>query len=479
MSAIYFSNRKWMGCFYLAFLVIAVGCKKFVQIPPAPNLIVTSQVFSDSTDADAAVLGMYSNMTYSPTALRTYNGGITVYAGLSADELYPTSTSTTPTAAMQREFYTNAINPATNSFSGSHWQTCYQLIYLANAVIEGLTGSSAMTSSARDQLIGEARFVRAMMYFNLVNLYGAAPFITSTNYEINAVMPRTPVDSVYRGIISDLLLAQRMLPDQYVTAGRVRPNSYTASALLSRVYLYRKDWIDAEDVASRIINNSGTYKLMNNLNEVFLSSLSTPNTEAIWQLIPVYPGFETTEGYFFVPGSTGIIPNYVISDFLLSAFEADDQRKTSWINANTVEGQTYNYPYKYKRGRDGDGVELYMVFRLAEQYLIRAEARAQQGKLDEAAADLNTVRARAGLAPVSAGSSEELLAAIYHERQVELFCEWGHRWYDLKRTERVNTVMSVVTPIKGGTWDPNHQLFPIFQTELNQNHFLTQNPGYQ
>ncbi len=476
MSAIYFTNRKWIDCFCLVFLVIAGGCKKFVQIPPAPNLIVTSQVFSDSADADAAVLGLYFYMTYGPTTLLPYNGGITVYSGLSADELYPTTGSAVG-RALEKELYTNAILP-TNNLAGGQWQACYQFIYQANAVIENLTGSTTLSSSAHDQLIGEARFVRAMMYFNLVNLFGAVPYCTSTNYEINAVMPRTPVDSVYRGIISDLLQAQRMLPDKYVTAGRVRPNSYTASALLSRAYLYQKDWVNAEITATRIINNSGTYKLMNNLNEVFLSSLSSPNMEAIWQLIPAYPGFETTEGYSFVPGSTGIIPNYVISDFLLSAFEAGDQRKTSWINANTVGRQSYSYPYKYKRGRDGDGVELYMVFRVAEQYLIRAEARAKQGKPDEAMADLNSIRNRAGLPPVSAGTTEELLSAIYHERQIELFCEWGHRWYDLKRTERVNTVMSVVTPSKGGIWDPNWQLYPISQTELNQNHFLTQNPGY-
>jgi len=473
MNLIYFSKRTIFIVYFLIICLALGACRKFVQIPPAPNLIVTSQVFSDSTDADAAVLALYITMIRSATVLAPFDGGITVYTGLSSDELYSTRG-----LAPENSIYANAILQ-TNTTISSLWSSSYQLAYKANAIIEGLTGSKAMEASARDQLIGEAKIVRALVYFNLVNLYGAVPFVTSTNYEMNAVIPRTPVDSVYKGIISDLVSAQSLLSDNYLTAGRVRPNSYTASALLSRVYLYRKDWRNAENMASRIINDSGTYKIVNDLNKVFLSSIAnTNNTEAIWQLTPVQPGYETTEGYFFIPTSSTVKPKYVISDFLLTAFETDDLRKTAWMKGNTIGGKIYKYPFKYKLGKDGNATEFYMIFRLAEQYLIRAEALAQQGKLEDAAVDLNMIRNRAGLLPNSASTQEDLLSAIYHERQVELFCEWGHRWFDLKRTEQVNTIMPEVTSSKAGSWDTNWQLYPIYLDELNQNHFLTQNPGY-
>jgi len=121
------------------------------------------------------------------------------------------------------------------------------------------------------------------------------------------------------------------------------------------------------------------------------------------------------------------------------------------------------------------------VFRLAEQYLIRAEAKAQQGTdMIGAAADLNVIRNRAGLANTTASTHDDLLAAVAHERQIELFAEWGHRWFDLKRTGQVDAVMSAVTPQKNpsGTWKTYQQLYPVPQSEISKNPFLKQNAGY-
>jgi hypothetical protein len=123
--------------------------------------------------------------------------------------------------------------------------------------------------------------------------------------------------------------------------------------------------------------------------------------------------------------------------------------------------------------------EYTVVLRLAEQYLIRAEARAQQGNLLDAQADLNIIRSRAGLSDRSINNVDLLLTAIMHERQVELFSEWGHRWLDLKRTNTVNAVMSVITPQKGGTWSSNWAWFPIPQSEIRTNVKLKQNLGYE
>jgi hypothetical protein len=119
-----------------------------------------------------------------------------------------------------------------------------------------------------------------------------------------------------------------------------------------------------------------------------------------------------------------------------------------------------------------------MVFRLSEQYLIRAEARVQQGKNSDGETDLNFIRERAGLNDTTAANQDDLLNLIYHERQIEMFCEWGNRWLDLKRTDRIDSVMAIVTPVKGGTWKSNWQFYPIPKSQINLNPLLIQNDGY-
>jgi hypothetical protein len=119
--------------------------------------------------------------------------------------------------------------------------------------------------------------------------------------------------------------------------------------------------------------------------------------------------------------------------------------------------------------------EHYIVLRLAEQHLIRGEARAMQNKLIESKQDLNIIRNRAGLTNSTASSKEDILAAIARERKVELFSEWGNRWYDLKRTGKANSVLSTIKP---QTWQATDTLYPIPQSQINLNSALSQNPGY-
>jgi len=143
---------------------------------------------------------------------------------------------------------------------------------------------------------------------------------------------------------------------------------------------------------------------------------------------------------------------------------------------NTGNGnQTFYYPYKYKNILSSSPtVEDFMILRLGEQYLIRAEASAELGNTAAALADLNVVRARAGLAAVTVSSPAAALTAIMHERQIELFTEWGNRWYDLKRTGTATAVLSS----EKTAWQANAELYPVPRTQLSVNPLLTQNPGY-
>jgi hypothetical protein len=458
-------------CFIVGIIILSgSSCRKFVEVPLPTDQLQTKEVFADSTDATAAMLGVYQQI--GSYYVRTFiNSPVTIATGLASDELVPSSVR----SADDISVYENSISSQSPQI-GVLWNGVYQLIYQTNAVIEGVQASKTVTLNVKNQLLGEAKLARAMMYFHLLNLFGNVPLVNTTNFLVNKSLPRTPADQLYQSMIADLTSAETLLPITYVGSGRLRPNKFAASALLARVYLYQKQWANAETEATKVIN-SGTYSLEPDLNQVFLAG----SNESIWQIYPSVPQVETYEGFLFVPTSQAFIPNYYINKYLLNAFEPGDQRFSKWLNSNTVNGVTYYYPFKYKLGIDGSTtpVEDIMVFRLGEQYLIRAEARAQIGSdFGGAATDLNMIRNRASLPNTTASGQADLLTAIMHERQIELFCENGHRWYDLKRTGQINAVMPAVTAFKGGTWNTNWQLFPIPFSQMNTNPFLVQNPGY-
>jgi hypothetical protein len=245
--------------------------------------------------------------------------------------------------------------------------------------------------------------------------------------------------------------------------------------MLARVYLYTGDYTDAVAQATSLISNKALYDTVS-LNQVFLRN----SKEAIWQLQPTLPNFNTQDGRAFIlTASPSTAQPASISPQLYSAFEDGDQRKVNWITSATFNNKTYYSPYKYRVQTGSTITEYLMVLRLGEQYLIRAEADAQLNKINEGLNDVNLIRKRAGLADTTAADKQTLLAIIEHERQVELFSEWGHRWLDLKRTNRVDTIMNIVTPLKGGgSWQSYKQLYPIPQADIDKSRALTQNPGY-
>ena len=203
------------------------------------------------------------------------------------------------------------------------------------------------------------------------------------------------------------------------------------------------DYQKADSAATAVISNSD-YNL-GSLSGVFLTS----STEAIWQLeTPSNSTYDTPDGFYFVLQGAPIDATYQgtsLSPQLLSSFEQGDLRFADWVGSYSSGGTTWYFPYKYKNNTY-QGQEYVTVLRLAEQYLIRAEARAEENNLSGAIADLNVIRTRANLPPTTASTQSGLLAAILHERQIEFFTEWGHRWFDLNRTGNTTTVMSVVAP---------------------------------
>jgi starch-binding outer membrane protein, SusD/RagB family len=455
------------------------GCNKLVDIPPPADSITTEEVFKDSADAAAAIAGIYSKIAFGSGASFGFcNGFETFLGGVSSDELIPTDGRTIENFG---DAHRNSLL-TTDGLIFEYWIQSYAPVYQANACIEAIERSESISTTAKNQLLGQAKFFRALFYFYLTNFFGDVPYVSSTEWAKTQFTERIPSHEIYEAIINDLKEAQLMLPVQSV---RGRANKWAASALLARVLLYLNSWADAEIESSTVIQ-SNAYSLESDLNAVF----SITSTEAIlqWQLDPNLGNTfnATPEGWQILPpDDRSSPPGFSVSEILLNAFESGDMRRTVWVDTATVYDVLYYFPHKYKIGQSqyhsgGDLSEFYTILRMAEQYLIRAEARAQQGNVAGALEDLNMIRNRAALPDTTISDQQEILDAIFHERQVELFAELGQRWLDLKRTGKIDEVMSVVTPLKNGgaAWKSYQQLYPIPESERTIDFNLTQNAGY-
>jgi starch-binding outer membrane protein, SusD/RagB family len=441
------------------------SCRKFVQTDLPKTQLTAENVFTSDALVNGALNGIYSNMQNS----NSYAGGdflsLTYLGGESSDDFLSTSTDD--------PFYSDNILP--NDFNVlTFWSTPYQDIYRANAVLEGLTTAKGVSAPVLQQAEGEAKFVRAFSYFYLVNMFGDVPLITITDYKQNAVAARTPQAQVYQQIITDLKDAQSLLGTDYSTGKgeRVRPNKWVATALLARVYLYTGDWADAATQATSVINTS-LYKL-SSVDSAFLKN----STETIWAFGRTSGNTNEAQLFSASPGASPFLISLQPSS--VARFDPADLRLAKWIlTTQDYTGTTYFYPYKYKNQSLSPTTEYAIVLRLGEQYLIRAEARAQQGTLTgagSAASDINAVRARAGLPGTLATTKDDMLLAIENERYFELFSEWAQRWFDLKRTGRA---MAVLSSLKAG-WQSFKELYPIPQSQIDNDPAMAgqQNPGY-
>lgn len=443
----------------LTIMTIFVGCENFVEIDPPRTDLIKSTVFANDVTANAAVVDMYYQQTESSGFASGGNNSITLLSSLSSDDLI-NGIAWDPA---YQQFNDNAILPD-NSLTLSVWSDLYKCIHKANAILEGLAASTQVSEGVKHQLQGEALFMRAFCYFYLVNLFGDVPQVLVTDYAISKSMPRTSVGTVYQQIIADLTQSISFLKDNYNISNneRVRPNKGAAKALLARVYLFTDDWANAELIATELIDNTSTYSLAT-LDNIFLKN----STEAIWQLLPnIWKNSWDVETFNFY--------GHKLTPSMMNTFETGDNRKAAWVE-NGVSGP-YDYPVKYK-DYQGTGAEYSTVLRLAEAYLIRAEARTNQGKIlgpNSAESDLNAIRNRAGLPNTVANNETTMLAAIEHERRVEFFAEWGHRWLDLKRWKKANDVLQ---PMKQTNWQVSDVLYPIPEFQI-LNSKVTQNPGY-
>jgi SusD family. len=451
-------------------LPVLISCEKLIETQPV-GVINTGSAYDSEKNIEASINGIYYKLQQTGSL---YNGNFhTTYAALSDEATVLSS------AVNNIEFSTNQISVANTALSNL-WNNAYDVIYQCNSLIENVSPKTGLNAAKRDQFLGEARFLRAYSYFMLVQYFGAVPLATSSDYRVNNTLSRSPVSEINAFITTELEASELLLPDGFSVYGgtRTRVTKQAAQALNARQYLYLKQWEKAIQKANLLIDNSN-FSLPQNFDDV-LKSNSPESIFEIWFSAQSAGTFNNTAGYF-VPNTSlpnPAIPGFIPSEKLVNAFETNlstslpDKRKTAFIRFQAAPAPGYNYLFKYRdRATNTDQPKL---FRLAEQYLIRAEARAHLN-LPEAADDINVIRFRAGLTITTAVTQEQLLAAIEQERFVEL-CFEGHRWPDLIRTGRADAVMGAYKPT---TWQPTDKLLPIPATEIGRNQNLNpQNPGY-
>lgn len=472
------SKKYFLEIFKLGFILLLSslvfsGCEKLVEIPTPRDRVTDVQVFGSEQDVTSALMGIYSDMSYASNSLQFGNGAISIFTGLSSDELNVFNRN----VVNSYQFQMNTILASNPSPDTYFWSPIYSSIYKTNALIQGIQVSSALNNDFKAEIIAEAKFIRAFCNFYLVNLFGDIPLVNTISWEQNRLLNRTPKEKVYDQILSDLKEAENNLPNDYSFSNseKIRANKWAAKALLARIYLYLRDWPNAASKATEVIN-SGLFFLEPNLNSVFIKN----NSEAILQLQTANSGrFATQEGFNLIPTSHTSSPSYYMTSSLLNAFETGDNRRKQWVDSTKYQNVIYYYPSKYKvrQGTSGNINEYYELLRLAEMYLIRAEATLNNnGNIPDIVADLNIIRNRAGLGNLSSTLQRDLVNnALIQEKRIEFFCEIGNRWFDLKRWGIATTTLS---SNKGIQVQENSLLYPIPFSEIQNDPNLTQNPGY-
>ena len=477
-------------------LTLLPSCKKFLEENPKGNVTVAN-FYSTEGDAISAVNSIYGylNSISTGSTAGIYHSSFWVTAGLASDELLNNQLG-----APQFDQLATFTQTPENSALLEIWSMHYKTITIANIALNRIP-QIKMNEALKTRLLGEARFLRGLMYFNLVRMFGAIPLILEEN------APLTPaalgVEAVYAQIINDLSTAEAGLPLNYpIGNGRGRATKGAANAILAKVYLTMKDWPNAVSTAKKVID-SEEYALWEDFGNVFKLS-SRNGKEAIfsvgfgdaggaiifWEagqfLVRLLPPQLSDEGVVNAQGWQ--IPTQNLYD----SYEPDDRRRavTFITDINGPNGVYQIRPFIQKywdRGAEPKGNETsndFPVIRFADVLLIYSEASNEAGNTAEAHKYINLVRKRArfngteyvNAIPDYVGlNKDQMREAILKERRMEFVAE-GQRWFDLVRTQTLETKVPLAKP--GVVPGAKNYLFPIPQHEIDLNPNLTQNNGY-
>ena len=485
--------KKIINISFLMLLTLAfASCEKFLDLQPTGNSLFIEQegdtIYKTANDVEAALSAVYGEFQNEYWQLDYFVNG----------------------DAQSDDAYAGADNPsnfqiddyrldATNTNVSRDWEYLYRTIGRANVIINNVekTPDPTLTDQRKREIKGEASFVRAVMYFQAVQLWGDIPLqlkevTTVSAANLDSIFPqlypeRKPQEEVYAQIITDLEYAIENVKTTQPHKGFATKGA--ADAYLAKVYatIEPKDYNKVVQYCDAVIN--GGYSLLPEY-DMLWDNQNENSSESIFEVNYEGTASNANWGASMFSGTEWKKFNIPTND-LVRTFdnENDAIRKNSSIVFRDVSGwwsdanwAVTNYPFLNKyRIITYPSAQNYILMRLADIILLKAEALNELGDVDGAAQLVNQIRNRVELPNTTANTKEQMRLAIENERRLELAFE-GHRWFDLKRTGRAMEVMNNMTGPDGSNFGynltTNGLLWPIPQSELDKNDLLTQNPGY-
>lgn len=485
-------RRLFIKLVFLTPLFLITSCSEefFNQVPT--DQLSEDGFYKEGTHFEQAINDAYRS-------LRTVYANYYVIGDVASDNAY---TQRSSNAVDLISFNESNLTSASAVISGV-WSGSYQVIARANIVLDRIE-SANVEANLKKRLIGEARFLRSLMYFNLVRIFGDVPLVLKDIEGPSEALTfgRDPVAKIYAQIIADLKEAEGLLPVKYTVDAHIgRATKVAVQSLLGHIYLTQKSYADAVQKLGEVVTTP-EYGLLPKYNAVF-DAENANNREIIFAVqyargmdpvqnspwaMAAWPNESVGNGILKLGGG-----HFMMTTDLENAFETDDLRK-EMNNYDFIKGYSRRYVFTRKYWDTKMTVKIdpgndWIVYRYADILLQYAEALNESNKPTEAWAYLDQIRKRAGLVTDESIKADKvsMRTALLQERRVELNCE-GHRWFDLLRSEKLIEVMNA--HFKDNKADNNEigtnssvesyeLLFPLPLYEVNLNREkLVQNPGY-
>lgn len=436
----------------ILFIFSGTSCKKFLDVQPR------SSISDEATIVDLSSAQTALNGTYNALGSGGYYGISFPMIGYASGD----NVQYIGTLVYNSQFTIHDVRSDNQTISAA-WTAIYKTINSANHLIAKVPGITdpGLSEDNRNRILGEAYFIRALAYFDIARIWGAAPIVLTPTLSVSEKtgITRSSVEQVYAQVLSDLQLAEPLLP---LTTNRFKATRKTVWALLSRFYLYQQNWEQAELYADKLLDDTN-YELVKPYSAFFAGNV-TGTKESVFE-IQYSTAFLNTNRNDWQPATSGggrrIIPTNAFIEAINDPLIGGNRNA---ILGKTPTGLWYGNLYYRSPATDPS-----YIIRIAEVYLNRAEARAKQDKTALALEDLDAVRDRADLAPSTATTQDEVLLAIENERRFEFGLE-PHRWFDLVRTGRASTVLHFA--------DTRKYLLPIPVDEIIIDNTLEQNASY-
>ncbi|RAU82672.1 RagB/SusD family nutrient uptake outer membrane protein [Pontibacter arcticus] len=456
-------------------LLFATSCD--LVLDQEPQTEVKEEIaITDIKGAQAALAGMFNQLQSGDY----YGRNIQIMSDISSDQAQSVGTWD-----FYREMDTYVIDKG-NIENGNLWLRAYQAINIANHIIEKVPAIASINQADKDNIVGQAHFIRGLVYFDLAKVYGGVPGVVGTLGVPLVLQPskvvnesffpaRATLDATYAQAETDILEGLRLMPETQKSGSATISQGVkgSARALLSRLYLFTNKPAEVIKYADEVIVDN-KYKLVGSYSSIFANDFTS---EAILELDFNNVDQSGIRNWYFpsTSGGRGDVAAHTPFYQEISANPNDERGKMFALNATS----NVYYPLKYSRAGNIDNIQ---IIRLGEIYLNRAEAKALTNDLSGALEDLNTIRVRAGIEAITTlPGKNELLQLIWKERSFELAYE-GHSFFDLVRTGQALTKLTNLVRRNGPTislQNPGRQVFPIPAFDIDANKNLEQNEAYR